>query len=57
MPHVVDPFPEKGEAGVSIDPISSVSVYVVTKLKETRNGVVVPATKEERKGTQQLLVL
>jgi hypothetical protein len=48
----VDPFPEKGEAGAPVDPIGSVRVDVVTELKEPGNGVMVPASKEERKGTQ-----
>jgi hypothetical protein len=33
----VYPLPEKGEAGVSIDPLDSVRVYVVTELKEPGN--------------------
>jgi hypothetical protein len=52
MPCVVDSFPEKGEAGVSVDPIGSIRVYVVTDLKKVGNGVMVPASKEDRKGTQ-----
>jgi hypothetical protein len=36
----------KWEAGVSVDPIVSVRVYVVMELKEPRNGVMVPASKE-----------
>jgi hypothetical protein len=48
----VHPFPEKGEAGASIDSVGSVRVYVVTELKETGNGVMVSASKEEGKGTQ-----
>jgi hypothetical protein len=52
MPGVVDPFPEKGAAGASVDPIGSIQAYVVTELKEQRNGVTVPVSKEERKGTQ-----
>jgi hypothetical protein len=48
----VDPFPEKGDDGMSIDPLGSVRVDVVTELKETGNGVMVLACKEERKGTQ-----
>jgi hypothetical protein len=28
------------------------AVYLVTELKDTRNGVMVPASEEERKGTQ-----
>jgi hypothetical protein len=40
----VYPFPEKGEAGASIDPIGSVRVYVVTELKEPGNGIMVSAS-------------
>jgi hypothetical protein len=48
----VYPFPEKGEAGASIDSVGSLRVDV-TELKETGNGVMVSAPKEEGKGTQQ----
>jgi hypothetical protein len=48
----MDPFPEKGEAGASVDPIGSVQVYVMTELKEPGAGVMVPASKGERKVTQ-----
>jgi hypothetical protein len=52
-----------GELGTTLAVISNrrtlrrntkwaVGVYVVTELKETGNGVMVPAPKEERKGTQ-----
>jgi hypothetical protein len=44
----------KGEAGASIDPVGSVRVYVMTELKEPGNAVMIPASKEERKGTQYL---
>jgi hypothetical protein len=47
-------FPEKGEAGASVDPGDSDRVHVVTELKEAGNGVMVPASEEERKGTLQL---
>jgi hypothetical protein len=50
----VDPFPEKGEAGLSVDLIGSIQMYVVTELKETGSNVAVPAFKEERKDTQKL---
>jgi hypothetical protein len=45
-------FPEKGEAGVSVDPLGSVRIYVVTELKEPGKGVMVSASKEERKVAQ-----
>jgi hypothetical protein len=48
----VNPFPEKGEAGASIDSVGSVRVDVVTELKETGNGVMVSACRKEWKGTQ-----
>jgi hypothetical protein len=48
----VDPFPEEGEAGLSVDLIGSIQMYVVTELKETGSNIVVPAFKEERKDTQ-----
>jgi hypothetical protein len=51
-PLVVYPFPEKGEAGASIDSVGSLRVDVVTKLKEMGNGVMVSASKEEGRGTQ-----
>jgi hypothetical protein len=51
-PGVVYPFPEKGEAVASIDSVGIVRVDVVTELKESGNGVMVPASKEEGKGTQ-----
>jgi hypothetical protein len=35
----VYPFPEKGEAGASIDFVGSLRVDVVTELKEMGNGV------------------
>jgi hypothetical protein len=41
----VYPFPEKGEAGASIDSVGSLRVDVVTELKETENGVMVSASK------------
>jgi hypothetical protein len=49
----MDPFTEKGEAGASIGPIGSTRADVLTQLKETGDGVMVPASKEERnsKGT------
>jgi hypothetical protein len=37
----VYPFPEKGEAGASIDSVGSLRVDVVTELKEPGNGVMV----------------
>jgi hypothetical protein len=40
---VVYPFPEKGEAGASIDSVGSVRVDVKV-LKETENGVMVSAS-------------
>jgi hypothetical protein len=46
------PFLEKRKVGASIDSVGSVRVYVVTELKESGNGVMVPASKEEGKGTQ-----
>jgi hypothetical protein len=45
-------WPEKQEAGVSIDSVGSVRIYVVTELKEPGNGVMVSASKEERKVAQ-----
>jgi hypothetical protein len=50
----VYPFPEKGEAGASIDSVGNVRVYVVTELKEPGNVVMVSASKEEVKGAQEL---
>jgi hypothetical protein len=50
----VDPFTEKGKAGASVDPVGSVRVYVVLEPKETRDGVKVPASEEETKGTRYL---
>jgi hypothetical protein len=40
----MDSFPEKGEAGVSVDPVSSIRLYVVSEMKETGGGVMVPAS-------------
>jgi hypothetical protein len=52
MPDLVNPFMEQLEAGESIGPVGSVRVYMVSELKEMGYGVMVCASKEERKGTQ-----
>jgi hypothetical protein len=54
MPGIVESITDKGEAGASVDPVGSVRVYVVSELKETGDGVTIPASKEEKKVVQQL---
>jgi hypothetical protein len=48
----MDAFTDQTEARASIDPVGSVRVYMVLELKETRDGVLISASKNEGKGTE-----